>query len=100
MPQVMKKFVRANLPKQIYRNASLGQKNLVKANMNRTRFTLKQIWGQFLFLFLFLVHGICKLLCWYLIYSYKFANKIISFQEALQFKVAIVLCLLNITAKH
>jgi hypothetical protein len=52
MPQVMKKFVRAlnmfpsNLPKQIYRNASLGQRNLIKANMNRTRFTLKLIWGQ------------------------------------------------------
>jgi hypothetical protein len=38
MPQAIKKFVKAlnmfpsNLPKKIYRNASLGQRNLVKAN--------------------------------------------------------------------
>jgi len=40
----------------------------------------------------FLVCGICKLFCWYLICSYEFANKIILFWEALQFKTTIVLC--------
>jgi hypothetical protein len=35
--------------------------------------------------------GICKLLCWYLIYSYKLASKIIFFLKTWQFKATFVL---------
>ncbi len=49
MPLVMKRFGRvfnmfaSSLPKQIYKNASLGQKKLVKANKNGTRLALKLV---------------------------------------------------------
>jgi hypothetical protein len=33
----------SSLPKQIYKNASLGQKKLVKANKNGTRLALKLV---------------------------------------------------------
>ncbi len=36
----------SSLPKQIYKNASLGQKKLVKANKNGTRLALKLVWSQ------------------------------------------------------
>jgi len=49
MPLVTKKFGRvlnmfaSSLPKQIYKNASLGQKTLVKASKNGTRLALKLV---------------------------------------------------------
>jgi hypothetical protein len=49
MPLMMRKFVRAlnmfpsSLPRQIYRNASLAQGNLVKASINETRFALNLV---------------------------------------------------------
>jgi hypothetical protein len=49
--QLMKKFARAwnmclwNLPRQICKNTSFGQRNLVKVVMNRTKLALKLVWG-------------------------------------------------------
>jgi hypothetical protein len=49
MPLVMKKFVKAsnmfpsNLPMQIYKNASIGQRNLMKINMNGTKVAFKLV---------------------------------------------------------
>jgi hypothetical protein len=49
MPLVMRKFVKAsnmfpsNLPMKIYKNASLGQRNLMKVNMNGTKLALKLV---------------------------------------------------------
>jgi hypothetical protein len=49
MPLMMRKFVKAshmfpsNLPMQIYKNASLGQRNLMKVNLNGTKLALKLI---------------------------------------------------------
>jgi hypothetical protein len=49
MPLVTKKFggvlnmFASNLPKQIYKNASLGQNVLVKATKNVTRLALKLV---------------------------------------------------------
>jgi hypothetical protein len=49
MPLVMKKFVKAlnmfpsSLPKYIYKNASLGQRNWKKVGRNETRIALKLI---------------------------------------------------------
>jgi hypothetical protein len=45
----MRKFVKAsnmfpsNLPMQIYKNASFGQRNLMKVNLNGTKLALKLI---------------------------------------------------------
>jgi hypothetical protein len=49
MPLVMRKFVKAsnmfpsNLPMQIYKNVSLGQRNLMKVNMNAIKLALKLV---------------------------------------------------------
>jgi hypothetical protein len=49
MPLMMRKFVKAsnmfpsNLPMQIYKNASLGQRNLMKVNLDGTKLALKLI---------------------------------------------------------
>ncbi len=49
MPQVMKKFggvlnmFASSLPEQTYKNASIGQKHLVKAGKNGTRLAFKLV---------------------------------------------------------
>jgi hypothetical protein len=49
MPLMMRKFVKAsnmfspNLLMQIYKNASLGQGNFMKVNMNGTKLALKLV---------------------------------------------------------
>jgi hypothetical protein len=49
IPLVMKTFVKAlnmfpsSLPKYIYKNASLGQRNWIKVGRNETRIALKLI---------------------------------------------------------
>jgi hypothetical protein len=46
---VMRKFVKvsnmfpSNLPMQFYKNASLGQRNLMKVDMNGTKLALKLV---------------------------------------------------------
>ncbi len=125
MPLVMKKFVRAlnmfpsSLFRHIYKNSSLGHKNLIKAGKNGTRHALKLVWDlenwtsnenqdsfivrhlYFVLVYVsFFICGICKLLCWYLIFSYKFARSYFIKNIAIQGNICFMLQLPNINVDY